>query len=314
MTAAQWKSQMRKWGVNATYLPGFETRGRNHLPFAPIGVMIHHTGSGNQDNGYINWLFLTGRPAEGIPGPLAQMMTMSNGRSIIGARGRSNHAGKGMAHVRDKVARDAASLTSEIRPRGTGTVDGNSLFYGDEVAFSGSDPMDPEQYAEVVLKTAAICDFHDWGGGSVIGHGEWTSNKWDPGQTDMSKFRRDVNARLKAGPSGTTNQEDEMSERAERRIDALYDTLMPASKEYGRAEDGTVARWDRESTLALRALLRTFSPDGRLSNAIEAAADTSGSTTDIDAIANAIRDQFGDCDLDLELRAVLDRVGESPLG
>lgn len=211
MTAAQWKSQLKKWGVNTTYLKGWETRGRNFgpggssRPFSNVnGIMIHHTGSDEQTKRYINWLFLEGRPAEGIPAPLAQTMTMMDGTVVMGAVGRANHAGRGVQRVLTKVIAETVSLTEEEKPGALGTVDGNARFYGNEVAYDGGQSMKNPQYRSVVLWCCAIADFHDWTGQSVIGHGEWTSAKWDPGKCDMAKLRRDVNAQLKAGPPGSS--------------------------------------------------------------------------------------------------------------
>lgn len=205
MTEAQWKAQLKKWKVDVVYLPGWATRGRNHLPFSNVnGIMIHHTGSDSQSKDYIDWLFTRGRPAEGIPAPLAQTMAMMDGRIIMGARGRANHAGKGVQRILSKVIQETVSLTDEEKPGALGTVDGNARFYGNEVAFDGGQPMTAKQYRAVVLWCCAIADFHKWSGQSVIGHGEWTSGKWDPGHTDMAKLRRDVNAQLKAGPPGSS--------------------------------------------------------------------------------------------------------------
>lgn len=206
MTAAQWRTQLKKWKVNVVYLPGWETRGRPASTaggaLAPNGIMIHHTGSDSQAQSYIDWLFKTGRPAEGIPAPLANAMSMMDGRLIMGAIGKANHAGAGVAWVLDKVINETVPLDSEIKPGARGSTNGNPRFYGDEVAFDGGQPMTPEQYATTLRWCAAICDFHNWTAQSIIGHGEWTSNKWDPGHTDMAKLRRDVDALLKAGPGG----------------------------------------------------------------------------------------------------------------
>jgi len=98
--------------------------------------------------------------------------------------------------------------------------------------------------------------------------------------------------------NGTDTTEDDMSERAERRIDALYEELMPASKKYGKAKDGTIARWLRRATENTDVLLRTFSPEGRLSNAIEDGAEVEIkaaiaelSDADVARIASATADE-----------------------
>lgn len=207
MTPSQWKAQLTKWRVNVSYLDGWETRGRPASTaggeLAPNGDMIHHTGSDSQTSDYVNWLFTIGRPAEGIPAPLANAMVMMSGKFIMGAAGKANHAGPGSGRILQKVIDETTSLTVEEVPGEVGTVNGNPRFYGFEVAYDGGQPMTAAQYETTVRATCAIFDFHGWSGQSSIGHGEWTSAKWDPGLTDMAKFRRDVIALLKAGPGGT---------------------------------------------------------------------------------------------------------------
>jgi hypothetical protein len=204
MSAAQWRTQMKKWSVPFQEHAGWTT---NYRPgsFAPVGVVIHHTGSdsGQNSESYDNFLFDIGRPAEGIPGPLCQSACEMDGDVILGAIGRANHAGSGSASVLKVVQADKASLVAEIKPGPDGT-NGNGWFYGLEVKFDGGQPMTAKQYDSAVRWAAAICDFHGWTAGSVIGHKEWSSRKPDPGHTFMAKFRQDVAARLKAGPGTIT--------------------------------------------------------------------------------------------------------------
>ena len=246
MTEAQWKRQMQKFAVNAKYLSGWASRGRPASTaggaFRPIGVMIHHTGSSNQTSAYVDWLFKTGRPAEGIPAPLAQAMPMDDGRFILGAAGKANHAGIGSQAILTKVGNETISVSKEETP-GASTVNGNPFFYGFECAFSGSNPMSKKQYEAAVRAAAAICDFHGWTARSIIGHGEWTKAKWDPGKTDMAKFRRDVAAVL-AGekPKPDPLKPDPLPS------DGLYvvakgDTLSSIAKRFGTTVV-TLATWN----------------------------------------------------------------------
>ena len=201
MTAAQWRTQMKKWGVDWAEYPGWTTRKRPGS-FAPVGIVIHHTGSdgGQNSPSYDRFLFVEGRPAEGIPGPLCQAADEMDGDVIQGAIGRANHAGSGSSRTLAAIKADNVSLTAQVRP-GADDTNGNGWLYGIEVKFDGGQPMTAKQYDSVVRWAAAICDFYGWSGGSVVGHKEWSSRKPDPGSTDMAKFRRDVNARLKAGPT-----------------------------------------------------------------------------------------------------------------
>jgi N-acetylmuramoyl-L-alanine amidase. len=200
MTAAQWRAQMKKWGVDWAEYPGWTTRKRPGS-FAPVGVVIHHTGSdaGQNSPSYDHFLFVEGRPAEGIPGPLCQAADEMDGDVIQGAIGRANHAGSGSSRTLAAIKADNVSLTATLRP-GPDDTNGNGWLYGIEVKFDGGQPMTAKQYDSCVRWAAAICDFYGWTGGSIVGHKEWSSRKPDPGSTDMAKFRRDVNARLKAGP------------------------------------------------------------------------------------------------------------------
>jgi hypothetical protein len=200
MTAAQWRTQTKKWQVDWAEYPGWATRKRPGS-FAPVGVVIHHTGSDSGQNSpsYDHFLFVEGRPAEGIPGPLCQAAGEMDGDVIQGAIGRANHAGKGSSRTLALIKADKASLTGTIRP-GADDTNGNGWLYGIEVKFDGGQPMTAKQYDMVIRWVCAILDFYGWTAGSVVGHKEWSSRKPDPGSTDMAKFRRDVNARLKAGP------------------------------------------------------------------------------------------------------------------
>jgi hypothetical protein len=206
MTAAEWQHQMKKWEVKCEYLDGWQSRGRPDStaggPLAPVGIMIHHTGSDSQAGSYITWLFKQGRPAEGIPAPLANAMSMMDGTIVMGATGKANHAGPGSAAVLAKVKAETVSLTKEEKP-GPNGPNGNPEFYGNEVAFDGGQSMTNKQYASVVRWCAAICDFHGWTARSIIGHGEWTRAKWDPGMTDMAQLRRDVDKLLKSKMTAT---------------------------------------------------------------------------------------------------------------
>lgn len=202
MTADQWQRQMKKWDVNCQYRKGWEHRGRpaSTGPFSNVnGIVVHHTGSDSQSSDYVDFLFERGRAD--LPAPLCHAATSMSGRTYIGATGRCNHAGKGSSKIFNKVLNETISLTKEEKP-GPSDMDGNARMYGNEVMYDGGQPMTKEQYEGLVRWCAAVCDFHDWDGRSIIGHGEWTSAKWDPGLTDMAQLRRDVNALLKAGPAG----------------------------------------------------------------------------------------------------------------
>jgi hypothetical protein len=199
---------MRKWKVPYREYAGWKTRGRpaSTGPFSDVhGIVIHHTGSDKgQSDDYLHFLFVEGRPADGLPGPLCHVSTDMDGDLWLGATGRANHAGKGssttLAHV---MAEGYNGYGSELKP-GADNVDGNAVYYGNEVRYDGGQPMTAKQYATAVRWAAAVCDFHGWSALSIIGHREWTRRKPDPGNCPMNKFRSDVAALLKAGPPKPT--------------------------------------------------------------------------------------------------------------
>lgn len=198
MTPEQWRRQMNKWKVPVAYRKGWEGRGRPAYtgPFIDVcGIMVHHTGSDVQSNDYIDFLFVRGRAD--LPAPLCHGATGMNGITHMGATGRANHAGKGSSAVFKRVKNETVSLTKEEKPTNPQQEDGNRHFYGNEVMFDGGQPMTSKQYNGLVRWCAAVCDWHGWTGRSIIGHGEWTTAKWDPGMTDMARLRRDVDALLK---------------------------------------------------------------------------------------------------------------------
>ena len=207
MTKAQWEAAMKKWGVPVKYYSGWATRGRPGAFSSINGIIIHHTGSDSQSDDYLKFLFVTGRPADGIPGPLCQVSTDMDGDVWVGAAGRANHAGRGSSATLNEVVTESyKGYSSELKP-GADNTDGNAHFYGNEVRFDGGQPMTDKQWNAAVLWAAAICDHYGWSALSVIGHREWSSRKPDPGSTKMYAFRAAVAARLKAGPAKTPTED-----------------------------------------------------------------------------------------------------------
>ena len=199
LTLAQLVAAYRKWHVPHKVYAGAGTRGRPG-GIAPIGLAEHHTGGGSASASYVYILFVTARPAEGIPGPLCSEATDSGGTVHIGAVGRANHAGSGSAATRDHVrAEDYPGLTTELRP-GPDAVTGTPLYYANEWIYSGTRPPTAAQYRGAALAAAARCDAHGWTPLSVIAHREHTGRKRDPFGVTMSAFRTEVNRLLKAGP------------------------------------------------------------------------------------------------------------------
>lgn len=200
MTPDQTIAQLRKWEVRYIEYPDWRTRGRPGDSGVRNGIVIHHTGSMSQSDDYLNFLFVRGRPDEGIPGPLCNVSTDMDGDLHLGAAGRANHAGRGslvtLQHVK---AEDYQGFAKELQP-GPDNVDGNDYYYGNEIRYDGARPMSPAAYRTALLHAASICDFYGWSALSVIGHKEHTNRKDDPDHCPMDQFRRDLAAVLKAGP------------------------------------------------------------------------------------------------------------------
>lgn len=217
MTASQVVAQLKKWGVHFVEIPGWATHNRNHVgAWGPVhGFVLHHTGatvSAANARTYAATTLYNGWPD--LPGPLCQFSIGLDGTLYLVGWGRANHAGGGDPAVLQRVI--AEDYTGQLHPtRGNSSgVDGNSRFYGVEVQYDGSHPMSDAQYRTVRRLAAAICDWHGWTEKSVIGHGEWSSDKWDPGHAPgriipMPDVRADIKATLAAGPN--SQQEDDMT-------------------------------------------------------------------------------------------------------
>lgn len=272
MTADQTLAAMQKWKVPYKEYSGWRTRTRPGEHSDMRAVMIHHTGSdAGQGDDYLKFLFVTGRPAEGIPGPLCNTATDMDGDLWLGAIGRANHAGRGSGAVLAKVTAESyAGFTSEIHA-GADDTDGNAHFYGNEVRYDGGQPMTAKQYDSAVRWAAAICDFHKWSALSVIGHREWTTRKPDPGNCPMNKFRADVAARLAAGPGSTPSKppaakptEDPLimisDTDAAKIADFVWKKMMGPAGAQSTAEDAQVKG---------RLLSEKFGADGEVTNTLK---------------------------------------------
>lgn len=196
MTATQITAQLEKWGIAyKTYRSDWATHNREgHGGWGPVnGFLWHHTGADGEIKGYL----YNGTTA--LPGPLCQFHIDALGLLWLIGWGRANHAGGGDPAVLAKVVSE--EYTGILKPRygqgDAGAVDGNSHFYGVEIGYSGSHGMNAAQYRTALKLSAAICEFHKWSQRSVIGHGEWSSQKWDPGYApgkmmDMNAVRNDI--------------------------------------------------------------------------------------------------------------------------
>jgi hypothetical protein len=195
---------LRHEGLHVVGHPGWRTHNRNSKgPWGPVnGVIIHHTAGRNSTN-----TLYTGR--SDLPGPLAHAHLAKTGRITLVGHGRANHAGLAARNAYDTVIHEAAH---HPQPKAnSGTVDGNTHFYGLEIENlgDGRDPYPEAQYDAAVRWATAICRAHGWSANSVVGHKETSiEGKVDP-SFDMGAFRRAVATRL-THPAGWNPLEDDM--------------------------------------------------------------------------------------------------------
>ena len=248
MTPAQMRAAVTKWEVQARYFSGWETRGYGvDSIYDAEGIVIHHTGSDSQTDDYLRFLFVGGRPDEGIPAPLCNFSTDMDGDFWVGAAERANHAGRGSTATLNKVKSGNYDWRNVTIKPGADDFTGNGYYYGNEVRFDGGQPMTRAQWITVILSCAAICDFHGWGAWRVIGHKEHTSRKNDPGNTLMYMIRRDVDAALKAGPGNWPLVEDDMAGEGPEILRVLNGFVAAEAARYSDLKD-TLTGWmqDRE--------------------------------------------------------------------
>jgi hypothetical protein len=208
MTATQVVTQLKKWGIKYVEIPGWAAHNRNSKgAWGPVnGFIWHHTGAAVSADNARNYAASTlYNGLADLPGPLCQFSIGADGIVYLVGWGRANHAGGGDPAVLQHVINE--DYSGQLKPtRGNANgVDGNAHFYGVEIQYSGSKPMAAAQYAAARRLSAAILDFHGWTERSVIAHGEWSSDKWDPGYAPskimaMPGVRADVKATLTAGP------------------------------------------------------------------------------------------------------------------
>jgi hypothetical protein len=201
-TLAQITAKLAEWHVRFIVYNGAATRGRPG-GVEPHGLTHHHTGGGSASASYLYFLFVTGRPAEGIPGPLCNVATDSGGTIHIGATGRANHAGSGSSATATAIENENYNgYAVELKP-GPDGINGNAIYLGNEWIYSGTVPPTAAQYRGAVLWAAAMCDLLGWSALSNLAHREHTRRKDDPYGVRMYQFRKDVRAVLAAGAKAT---------------------------------------------------------------------------------------------------------------
>lgn len=296
MTAAQVVAQLKKWGLRYVEIPGWATHNRNSKgAWGPVnGFIWHHTGVDVKDaRTYAAGTLYNG--LTDLPGPLCHFSIDTDGTVYLVGWGRANHAGGGDPAVLQHVIDE--DYTGQLKPTkgNSNGVDGNARFYGVEIQYSGSRAMTDAQYTAARRLSAAILNHHGWTEKSVIAHGEWSSDKWDPGYApgkimDMPQVRADVKATLHAGP----NQQQE--------------TPMPTPSDFAKAVltlDGVISvpgapasnsTWTLSSCIT-EILKRVDKANATLtaqSAAITALAGQLGNDVDTDTVVAAVQKAIAD--------------------
>lgn len=209
LTPTQILAALKKWGVPVKEVKSWKTHNRDSAagkPFGPVhGFVWHHTGADTKDPaGYAGSVLYGGLST--LPGPLCHIGLAPDGTAYMTGWGRCNHAGLGDPDVFAAVK--AENYGTKPPTDNQATMDGNDVFYGMEIMYSGSHGMTAAQYTNALKISCAILDAHGWTAKSVIAHGEWQPGKWDPGyksgtMMDMNAVRNDIAAMLKKGPGGT---------------------------------------------------------------------------------------------------------------
>ncbi|MEU2730124.1 peptidoglycan recognition family protein [Streptomyces griseoviridis] len=296
MTATQVVAQLKKWGIRYVEIPGWSTHNRNQKgAWGPVnGFILHHTGADVANASAKSYAASTlFKGLSDLPGPLCQFSIGADGTVYLVGWGRANHAGGGDPAVLQHVVDE--DYTGQLKPtRGNSNgTDGNSRFYGVEIQYSGSHAMADAQYATALRLSAAICDFHGWSEKSVIAHGEWSSDKWDPGYAsgkimNMVGVRSDV-ARTLA--TGSTSEEDPMAGITKQDIyDAVWKTdAIAAPKD--APDFKTNPNWQPQSYLKdISARVRAIqAAEAGQTAAIAKLAQLVGSNVDTAAVVSAVQ-------------------------
>lgn len=175
---------LRAAGLTVVEVDGWLDRGRPASTggFDPVGVLNHHTGASakgwtlDKELAYAKWMFLVGRPGDGLPPPLCQIALGRSGTVYVGAAGRANHAGKAKA--------------SGSVPAG----DGNLLYIGIEWMLSGTETIPAKMMAAgVTLNAVLIEKATDGGRGTGVRsischYNTSVTGKWDIGDLNGVPF------------------------------------------------------------------------------------------------------------------------------
>lgn len=152
-------------GLKVVEHSGWRTRARPGS-FNPGGVLLHHTGATASNANPAPSLRTVINGRSDLPGPLCHVLVDYKGVCHVIAAGRANHAGQAKA--------------SGPVPGG----DGNALYVGIEIDYSGYQNPSNVQYANVVNVAAAVLSKFGKSARWSRCHLETSvTGKWDPGHT-----------------------------------------------------------------------------------------------------------------------------------
>jgi hypothetical protein len=191
ITAHSLVRALRHEGVEVDEVRDWRHHDRNGQGrWGPVrGIMLHHTVTSGVE--YTVDMCYDGHHA--LPGPLCHGVITKDGVVHLVGHGRANHAGLGDGDVLRAVEAERRLPRPNERD-----VDGNRYFYGFECENlgDGRDPWPERQLDAVERAAAALCRYHGWHAGSVIGHREWSSQKVDPRGFSLNGMRSRIAGRL----------------------------------------------------------------------------------------------------------------------
>lgn len=214
---------LRDGGLNVKIYDGAMQDG--HGDFGDIwGVVWHHTGGyGDTPSSLSN-----GNP--NLAGPVCNLFIEPDGTVWLIAIGVAWHAGYG--------------IYPGIPENGA-----NQVTIGIECLHNGIDPWPKAQYEAMVKTGVAITKFLQFDASRNIAHKEWAGadnplginkqGKWDPGNFDMRKFRKDIQKRLGSGVA-----KDEFMANVSDQDAAL---IVEAAKKVLAVTDGSKRGWPSRS-------------------------------------------------------------------
>lgn len=211
ITPAIMLAALKRWGITPKfYRPDWQTHNRTAVQgWGPLyGFIVHNFASDISDDSSLAYLY-NGDAARNLPGPLSQFAITDDGQVWVIGWGTANHAGTVDTDTHNLIVKDAMPRDRDVKPNTSGastsgTVKGGPRYIGVEMTYGAKGPT-AKQRAACVRLAAAMAEMLGGTGGSVAGHRECTTTRSDPQFIPMGPFRKEVDALIKAGPSGVAS-------------------------------------------------------------------------------------------------------------